>query len=677
MAFTWPVNAPVTQDFGQNPSSIQPNGHTGRDFGVQVGTPVLATGAGKIVFEGWATTLSSNNPWWLAPAYAGIVVVIEHYNGLISIYGHLSESFLNIGDTVTQGQKIGASGNTGLSTGPHLHFEIALWPLQPYNGFYGRVNPSNYVSGFWTGSVAPSVQPTRPDQRLAGDANVNQRSQPNTTSEITRIIAANTLEEFTGYVRGESVAGIDIWYTDAHGFAWAGGFTDSSTNGLPDKTPVNLRPDQRKVGPDNVNQRSAPNTTANVTRVIAANSIEEFDGYVLGEEVAGINIWYTDATGYTWAGGFTDSSTNGMPDKTPKPTLPNERTVVGKDVNQRKLPNTSSEVVRVIAAGSKEIFTHYAIGQKVEDIDLWYKDADGYAWAGGFTEQKTDGLESFIVPTPEKPVDPVTPVDPQPVIDTLDGIDISSHQAGIETANLDADFVIIKVSEGVGWTDPQFVNNITKARATNKLIGFYHFARPLAQSGNTAKAEADSFLKIVKKYLREGDVIALDWEAENQNNTSWAKEWLDLVAKETNSKPLIYMNQSAALLHDWSAVKPEYKLWLAQYPSSNINQGYGPMTATYGNVKDWDVAMWQYSSSGRLAGWNGNLDLNIFYGTVSDWKVLGVNSVPAPVDPTPAPEDPTPVDPETPIEDPIDPPVDEKARLMSLLEEAVNKYLEK
>lgn len=669
MALTWPVNAPVTQTFGSNPNNIQPNGHTGIDFGVAVGTALLAAGSGKVVFEGWASTLSANNIWWIAPAYAGICIVIDHGNGLLSLYGHLETTTVNIGQTVTQGQKIGTTGNTGLSTGPHLHFELLGWPLQPYNGYYGRVNPNNHVSGHWTGSVAPSNQPTRGNQRLAGKSNVNQRSQANPDAPITRVIAANTLEEFQGYVRGVSFEGNNIWYKDIHGYAWSGGFTNSSTTGLSDVTPQ-LRATQRLVGPDNNNQRLLPNTQSTVVRVIAANTTEEYNGFVYGEFVQGNNIWYKDSQGYTWSGGFTDSSTTGFADKTSELIAglqPNQRFVISGGAIQRPAPARSDTVIRTIIGGTVETFDAYVKGESITSggftSDIWYKDSGGYVWSGGFVNTGTNGLSLFELPKPVPVPEPVPVPDPKPVpvVSTLKGIDISGHQAGINLNVIDTDFIVIKSSEGVGWTDPQFVNNLNKARATGKLVGFYHFARPFASTGNTAVAEAESFLTIVKPYLQVGDVLVLDWEAENQQNTVWAKEWLDIVAAQTDSTPLIYMNQSTANAHNWSDVKIKYKLWLAQYPSSVI-QGYGPLIEKYGSVPGWSVAMWQYTSTGRLSGWSGNLDLNVFYGNAADWKVLGIQSkVPTVPDPVPVPE-PIPVK-------------DERAELLAYLVQAVDTWL--
>lgn len=317
MAFTWPVVANVTQQFATNPNSIQPNGHTGIDFGTPLNTPIKAIGAGTVMFAGWANTLSANNMWLIAPAYAGICVVINHGNGLLSLYAHLNRTDLNPGNTVSQGQVIGLSGSTGLSTGPHLHFEILGWPLPGNNGFYGRLNPNSYCK------AAPA--PLKPNQRVAGPDGANQRSAAKSTATIVRKIPGNSLENFTGYVIGEPVKGINIWYKDALGYVWAGGFTSQSTTGLPNLTPPPpapaLKANQRLVGADNANVRTAANTATStkVVKVLPAKSTVTLLGYVIGEPVKNINVWYKHADGYVWAGGFTSQATTGLPNLTPKP----------------------------------------------------------------------------------------------------------------------------------------------------------------------------------------------------------------------------------------------------------------------------------------------------------------------------------------------------------------------
>jgi hypothetical protein len=403
MALYWPVDAGITQQFGSNPNSIQPNGHTGMDFGLPTGTPVRAAGAGTVVFANWATTLSSNNPWWIAPAFAGITVVIDHGNGLLTLYAHLNETGLNAGDRVSQGQTIGLSGSTGLSTGPHLHFEVIGWPLQPYNGFYGRVNPNGFVSAGLAaqGSVTPSPGPK---QRLVGGDNVNQRKLPDPNSDIVRVIDANSLEEFIGFVYGTAVAGINVWYKDDLGYAWAGGFTSQSTSNLPNLTPV-APSNRRKVGADNTNLRTLPSTSAAVVRVIAANTEEDFTGWTYGELIAGINIWYKDAQGYAWAGGFTTRSTDGIAFTTP----PFGR-ISGTSIKFRSAPYADAALIDTLPTATYfSSFTEFVHGESIDGNDIWFRGTSrgGYAWSGGFTEHSTRGMTEVTappretVPTPE------------------------------------------------------------------------------------------------------------------------------------------------------------------------------------------------------------------------------------------------------------------------------------
>jgi len=422
MSLIAPVNARVSQLFGANPSSIQPNGHTGKDYAIPINTPIKAAGAGTVVWADWATKLSASNKWWIAPAYAGICVVIDHGNGFLTLYAHLNSTPLNIGDRVAQGQQIGLSGTTGLSTGPHLHFEVLGWPLQPYNGFYGRLNPDKYLT-----TIAPAAS-LAANQRKVGADNVNMRSEPKSSAKILRVINGGTTETFTGWIDGETVKGINIWYKDAQGYAWSGGFTSQATTGLtnlnPPKPAVVTNPAQRTAGADNVNMRSQPKTSAPVIRVISAKTNEVFTGYVIGETVKGINIWYKDAQGYAWAGGFTSQATTGLknltavptpvpvpvpkptPAPTPSPVQPKtaERTVVDVGVRVRTLPYLTAPVKEVLPANTKVTVKSFVNSDKALDTYVWYALDNGYAHASGFTDQTTSGLTESA-----KPAAPVTP----------------------------------------------------------------------------------------------------------------------------------------------------------------------------------------------------------------------------------------------------------------------------
>lgn len=88
--------------------------HKGVDLAAPVGTPIYAAASGKVIVA---------RPEGYNGGY-GKMIVIEHNNGTQTIYGHLSKLFVSNGDTVSQGQNIAAMGNTGRSTGSHLHFQV-------------------------------------------------------------------------------------------------------------------------------------------------------------------------------------------------------------------------------------------------------------------------------------------------------------------------------------------------------------------------------------------------------------------------------------------------------------------------------------------------------------------------------------------------------------------------
>ncbi|MBB5939423.1 M23 family metallopeptidase [Streptomyces zagrosensis] len=96
------------------------HGHSGQDFVVSVGTSVKAAHGGTVVKAG-------GNGGGDGPAY-GNAIVIKHGGNTYSQYAHLSKVKVNVGETVRTGEQIGLSGNTGNSSGPHLHFEVRTGP---------------------------------------------------------------------------------------------------------------------------------------------------------------------------------------------------------------------------------------------------------------------------------------------------------------------------------------------------------------------------------------------------------------------------------------------------------------------------------------------------------------------------------------------------------------------
>ena len=198
----------------------------------------------------------------------------------------------------------------------------------------------------------------------------------------------------------------------------------------------------------------------------------------------------------------------------------------------------------------------------------------------------------------------------------LKGIDISHWQKGIDLGAIDVDFVICKATEGNGYTDEMCDTFYQKAKGLGKKLGVYHFARP--DLGNSPEAEADWFVKETLGYHKEAMLI-LDWESGNLQDTVWARKWLDRVYSKTGVKPVIYMSASVMRSADWGdVVAGDYGLWVANY---GTNDGTA-QESVFNNypLKYWDFyALWQYTSKGRLNGYNGNLDLNYFSGDGTAW----------------------------------------------------------
>ena len=220
----------------------------------------------------------------------------------------------------------------------------------------------------------------------------------------------------------------------------------------------------------------------------------------------------------------------------------------------------------------------------------------------------------------------------------LKGIDISKWQTGIDLSKIDCDFVIVKATEGIGYVDRKCDSFYQQAKRLGKKLGFYHFARPR----NDAVREAQYFYNNTKNYFGEAIPI-LDWEAENKSDVAWAKRWLDEVYILSGVKPVIYMSESVANAYNWSSVaNADYGLWVAKYRDNNPDYNYNMANAgSRPKVKCWKFyCMWQWTSTGRLNGYSGNLDCNVFYGDGTTWDKYagksGTASKPAPA-PAPAP----------------------------------------
>lgn len=199
---------------------------------------------------------------------------------------------------------------------------------------------------------------------------------------------------------------------------------------------------------------------------------------------------------------------------------------------------------------------------------------------------------------------------------SMNGIDIASHQAGIDLSKVPSDFVIVKATEGTSYINPYCNAHASQTLNLGKKLGLYHFA-----SGGDANAEADYFVNNIRGHLGKA-LLVLDWEAEAINRgVGWAKQWLDRVHAKTGVKPIIYMSNSVVNSYDWSSVAGAgYGLWNAGYYAGYETMGYNPNAPLIGGLGAWgQCAIYQYTSSGRLSGWGRNLDLDVFYGDGKAW----------------------------------------------------------
>ncbi len=199
-------------------------------------------------------------------------------------------------------------------------------------------------------------------------------------------------------------------------------------------------------------------------------------------------------------------------------------------------------------------------------------------------------------------------------------VDVASHQAGIVTGALDCDAVICKATEGTGYVNPYCDEHYQSAKAAGKLLGVYHYA-----SGGNPEAEAEFFINNVQGYLHEA-ILVLDWESGDNaawGDSSWVARFCAHVVALTGINPMIYVQRSAA---NQCVGLGDYGIWLAEYPDYAL-RGWGDyVEPNYSG----DYAMHQFTSSGNISGWDGPLDLSLFFGDENAWRAYAVASNSAP-----------------------------------------------
>jgi lysozyme len=138
-------------------------------------------------------------------------------------------------------------------------------------------------------------------------------------------------------------------------------------------------------------------------------------------------------------------------------------------------------------------------------------------------------------------------------------LDISHWQSKIDF-NKVVDLCILKCTESLSYLDPTFKERRDILRKKGLYLGCYHFIN----LGKNPEQEALWYLKNVGE-IKEGELLALDYELKLSNPVPICKQWLDTIYKETGKRAYIYLNESTTNKFDWSPISKEHKLWIAKY----------------------------------------------------------------------------------------------------------------
>lgn len=171
------------------------------------------------------------------------------------------------------------------------------------------------------------------------------------------------------------------------------------------------------------------------------------------------------------------------------------------------------------------------------------------------------------------------------------------------------DAVMIKATEGAAYVSSACDPDVQDARRNGIPWGFYHYAR-----NNDATAEADFFYRNCRNYFGEG-IPCLDWE-EGQS-AAWVNAFVRRIHELSGVWPWVYA--SKATFDGNPGVEPNCGRWVAQWPGPSVDTFGEAESKSKPKLSEGLVCAWQFTSKGRLAGYSGNLDLNVFYGDKEAW----------------------------------------------------------
>lgn len=201
---------------------------------------------------------------------------------------------------------------------------------------------------------------------------------------------------------------------------------------------------------------------------------------------------------------------------------------------------------------------------------------------------------------------------------SMNGIDVSSWQKGLDLSKVPFDFCIIKATEGTKLVQPTCDPWVQYCIKAGKPWGFYHFG-----AGGDPVKEADWFVDNCLNYFGVG-IPVLDYEAYGRFGTDKAKQFLDHVYERTGVRCVVYTSRSVLKEEDWSKIAPNHKLWVAQYANYKPVNGYqdNPWLPGGGFGAWKSPIIHQYTSHGYLPGYSKNLDLDKCYITAEEWVAI-------------------------------------------------------
>lgn len=194
------------------------------------------------------------------------------------------------------------------------------------------------------------------------------------------------------------------------------------------------------------------------------------------------------------------------------------------------------------------------------------------------------------------------------------GADISSHQTSYQNIVKDNEFIIVKVTQGVNYTNPLSTAQSALAEKLNKKVGYYHFM----EAGVDTTAQAKYFLaQVGADAKKDGYLLVLDYEADGEKATSKSftgnepKVFMDYVYKQTGKRMVFYTMGSwagGAGRFNWSDINKDYPLWLAAYP--------------YGDARGWEQSLTDWAIEKYGGYWGKNVFMHQYTSSPYDRNVL-------------------------------------------------------